>query len=251
MENNAPITEEKKENLTVPFAIIIAGVIIAASVLYAFGGEKESLQAALNTNSPSPERVTPVSEKDHIRGDKNATIKIVEFSDTECPYCKQFHMTMLDAIEEYGVDGRVAWVYRHFPLDANHSKARKESEATECAAELGGNDAFWRYLDRLMEITPSNDGLDLAELPRIAEYVGLDVNAFSLCLSEGRYAERVANDLEDGINSGAKGTPYSVVIAANGKKFIIPGALPYDMLPQLKLPMGGVKQIIETALRER
>ena len=62
--------------------------------------------------------------------------------------------------------GQVAWVYRHFPIDSLHSRARKEAEATECANEFGGNTVFWQYLDKIFELTPSNDGLDPAELPK-------------------------------------------------------------------------------------
>ena len=113
----------------------------------------------------------PISDSDHILGDKNAPVKIVEFSDTECPFCKRFHTTMQQVVKDS--NGQVAWVYRHFPLDQLHSKARKEAEATECAAELGGNEKFWAYLNRLMEVTPANNGLDPAELLTIASYAGL------------------------------------------------------------------------------
>ena len=113
----------------------------------------------------------PISDSDHILGDKNAPVKIVEFSDTECPFCKRFHTTMQQVVKDS--NGQIAWVYRHFPLDQLHSKARKEAEATECAAEMGGNEKFWAYLNRLMEVTPANNGLDPAELLTIAAYVGL------------------------------------------------------------------------------
>ena len=113
----------------------------------------------------------PISDSDHILGDKNAPVKIVEFSDTECPFCKRFHTTMQQVVKDS--NGQVAWVYRHFPLDQLHSKARKEAEATECAAEMGGNEKFWAYLNRLMEVTPANNGLDPAELLTIASYAGL------------------------------------------------------------------------------
>ena len=116
-------------------------------------------------------KMKPVSDGDHILGDKNASVKIVEFSDTECPFCKRFHTTMQQVVKDN--NGQVAWVYRHFPLDQLHSKARKEAEATECAAEMGGSEKFWAYLNRIMEVTPSNNGLDPAELPAIAAYVGL------------------------------------------------------------------------------
>src|SRR6185436_7093141 len=80
----------------------------------------------------------PVTEKDHILGNPNAEVIMVEYSDLECPFCKEFHSTLRRVMNEYGKDGKVAWVYRHFPIDSLHPKARKEAEATECAAELGG-----------------------------------------------------------------------------------------------------------------
>ena len=144
---------------------------------------------------------------------------------------------MHQVVNEY--DDKVAWIYRHFPLDQLHSKARKEAEATECANELGGNEKFWAYIDRLFEITPSNNGLDLAELPRIAEFIGLDRGKFEQCLNSGKYADRVRTDLEDAINSGGAGTPYSIVIAPNGQKFVVSGAQPF----------AAVKQAIDAALK--
>ena len=98
-------------------------------------------------------------------------MKVVEFSDLECPFCKRFHATMQQTVAAYG--GQVAWVYRHFPIDQLHSKAPKEAEATECAAELGGNDKFWAYTNRLMEVTPANNGLILPNLPRLQYSSGL------------------------------------------------------------------------------
>src|SRR6185295_5043808 len=83
--------------------------------------------------------VKPVAAEDHIRGDLAAPVKVIEFSDFECPFCKGFHATMKQVMADYEKDGKVAWVYRHFPIDELHSKARKEAQAAECAGELGGN----------------------------------------------------------------------------------------------------------------
>jgi protein-disulfide isomerase len=171
-----------------------------------------------------PERVRPVSGRDHIRGDPQAPVKLVEFSDTECPLCKRFHPTLRRLVADN--PGKVAWVYRHFPIDAVHPLARREAEATECAAELGGNDRFWAYLDRLFEITPSNDELDPAELPRIAQHVGLAREPFVQCLQSGRHAARVEEDYQDALAAGGPGTPYSIMIARNGRKFPVVGAQP-------------------------
>jgi protein-disulfide isomerase len=239
--------ENKDKNFMVPGAIIVAGIIIAGAVVYSngFGGSQGSGKAVVGDGTDNAkntvtvvENIKPVTAADHIRGDINAPVKVVEFSDLECPFCKRFHTTMRQVVDSY--DGKVAWVYRHFPLDNLHSKARREAEATECAADLGGNTAFWAYADRLFEITPANNGLNPEELPKIAEFVGLDVVAFNNCLNSGKYAEDVAADLEDATNSGGQGTPYSIVIAANGKKTVIPGALPFE----------AVKEIVDKALSE-
>lgn len=236
--------ENKNSSMMIPGAIIIAGLIIAGAVIYVNGVGKKTAQIVAggdprgNGASRVVENIKPVSEDDHILGSINAPVKIVEFSDLECPFCKRFHTTMQQVVKEY--DGKVAWVYRHFPLDNLHSKARKEAEATECAAELGGNDAFWAYTDRLFEVTPSNNGLNLDDLPGIAEAIGLNREKFQECLDSGRYKNRIASDLADATNSGGQGTPYSIVIAANGKKSVIPGALPFE----------SVKGIIDKALSE-
>ncbi len=188
--------------------------------------------------------VRPVNGEDHILGSPDAPVKLIEFSDFECPFCKRFHLTMKRLMDEYGEDGKVAWVYRHFPIDSIHSKARKEAQAAECANELGGNEAFWAYADRLYEVTPSNDRLDLWLLPEFAEEIGLDRAAFEACLEGdsrgGKYAAHIEADVQDATASGGTGTPYSLVIAPNGKTFPINGAQPY----------AAVKAIIDLALRE-
>lgn len=189
--------------------------------------------------------VRPVDSKDHIRGDPDAPVKIIEFSDFECPYCKRFHQTMKQVMKEYGKDGKVAWVYRHFPLDSLHSKARKEAQAAECANELGGNAAFWAYADKIFEVTPSNNRLDLAKLPQLADEIGLDRGAFEKCLAGdargGKYAALIEADRKDAVRSGGTGTPYIIVKGPGGKTYPITGAQPY----------GTVKSIIETALGEK
>lgn len=189
--------------------------------------------------------VKPVDREDHILGDPNAPVKLVEFSDFECPFCKRAHVTLKRIMAEYGEAGKVAWVYRHFPLDSLHKKARKEAQASECANELGGNDAFWAYTDRLFEITPSNDRLNLSLLPSIAEYIGLDRGKFEKCLAGdlrgGKYADRIESDVQDAIASGGSGTPYIIVIAPNGETFPINGAQPYSVF----------KSIIELALNKK
>ena len=131
------------------------------------------------------------------------------------------------------------WVYRNFPLDQLHPKARNESVAIECAGDLGGNDKFWSYADRLYEVTPSNNGLDPAELPKIAQYVGLDVSKFNSCLTSGKFDKHIEDDVQNAAATGGNGTPWSIVVDKNGKKYPLSGAQPY----------ASVKQLIDIALQ--
>lgn len=233
-----------KHNLAVPIAIVIAGALIAGAVY--FSNERGSAAVAPQPegvpNSGELENMRPITNKDHIRGNPNAEVKIVEYSDMECPFCKRFHATMGQAIEEYGKGGRVAWVYRHFPLDSIHSKARTEAAASECAGELGGSEAFWKFTDRFFGLTLSNNETDIEKvLPQIAGEIGLDLQRFNSCLTSGKYDTHIQDDLDNATATGGGGTPWSIVVTTSGKKYALSGAQPYE----------AVKQLIELALQEK
>jgi protein-disulfide isomerase len=217
---------EQKQSLSIPVAIIIAGALIAGGIY--MSGEKGSAPVANVPAQPSLDSIAPISANDHVLGNPKAPIVIVEYSDIECPFCKQFHDTLHKIVTDYGT--QVAWVFRHFPV---HKNSIKEGEAAECAAEIGGNDAFWKYTDRIFAKTPSNDGLDLGQLPIIAAEVGLDVVKFNACLSSGKYADKITQDRTDVINAGAQGTPYSVIFAGSERIPLTAGALPYNEMKSI------------------
>jgi protein-disulfide isomerase len=203
--------QEQKQNSFIPAAILLAGFLIAMSI-YFTNKDKNVVAEDPNIIPEVSINMKAVSEEDHVLGNPEAPIVIVEFSDTECPYCKIFQTTMNSIIDSYGKEGKVAWVYRHFPLDMLHSKARKESEATECVNELGGNTAFWKMLDTIYARTPGNDGLDLSKLSEFAKEAGVDVDDFNSCLASGRYAGLVESHFQDGVKAGARGTPYNILL---------------------------------------
>ncbi|MDP3901678.1 MAG: thioredoxin domain-containing protein [bacterium] len=223
--------------ITVPMAIILGAIIIAIAVIYVSGPKDVAIDDRQVGTANVLDNLTPLTPTDHIWGNNGALIKIIEFSDTECPYCKQFHFTMKKIMEEYGPTGQVAWIYRHWPID-RHTKARKESQALECAAALGGNEKFWSYLDRLFTVTPSNDQLDLNELPNIAVYVGLNKYQFEECLNSSQYLDVIDRNSKEALKLGARGTPFSVLINSDGQKAVIDGAYPYS----------SIKQIVESLL---
>lgn len=212
-------TESNK--FLVPAAIVIAGAFIAFAIYS--GGAK---QPTTNNGQPATAevKIIPVSSEDHYLGSRSAKVVIVEYSDIECPFCKVFHNTMNQIMRDY--DGKVAWVYRHLPIPQLHTKAQKEAEATECVAELGGNVAFWQYLDKLFATTNSNDSLDLTLLPTLAQSVGVDAAAFNNCLESGKYTEAVKDSATEGFASGARGTPFSIIMVDGKQAGTINGAEP-------------------------
>lgn len=231
--------------ISTPTAILIGSVIISLAILInggiiKFKGKTTSgavpssgiPQTATAPNQAPPTEpvagsVEPIKTEDHVRGDRNARILLFEYSDLECPFCKRFHPTAKQIVDEY--KGQVAWVYRHFPLDQIHSKADKEAEAIECANELGGKQGFWQLTDKIFEVTPSNNGLVLDDLPKLASQVGLDQNKLKSCLDNGKYAAHVEADYQGGIKAGITGTPGNILLdTKTNKTKLIPGALPFE-----------------------
>lgn len=154
-----------------PYSVVVSksGKTFPISGALPFAQVKSIVDSALADQGGKADiKFRPISAADHIWGDPNAPVKIIEYSDLQCPFCQRFHPTMQQIVTEY--KGQVAWVYRHFPLEQIHPHARKEAEAAECAAELGGNNAFWVFVDALFKGTPTSDP---AELAKIATQIGL------------------------------------------------------------------------------
>jgi protein-disulfide isomerase len=181
-----------------------------------------------NRRAGSIRRVS--ADRDHIYGNPDARISLVEYSDFECPFCKRFHPTAKEAIEAY--DGEVNWVYRHFPLAFHNPLALKEAEASECAGSLGGNEGFWRYADAVYERTRSNgNGFPIDGLVPLAAELGFDEPRFQECLESGRFTRRVNADLEEGQAIGISGTPGNVLLDnRTGEVRVVSGAVPLQRL---------------------
>ena len=241
--------EEKSEPPNIQL-ILLTMIIIFSGYLYmkvqalerktisALAANKSILQqVALTTETPKatvipqPNNLIPaVTSKDHIRGNINAKVVLVEYSDLECPFCKKFHLTMKQVLKEYG--DKVAWVYRHYPLPF-HENAQKEAEASECAADQGGNITFWNYIDEILDRTTSNGkGFALDKLVPLAEELGLDGKKFKACLDNGTYEQKVKKGVDEAEGGGKLGTPTTIIIPSTGKRGIISGALSFDEIKQ-------------------
>ena len=171
--------------------------------------------------TPEPSDVPPVTADDHVRGNPNATVSIIEYSDFECPFCQRVHPTISQVVDEYGDD--VNWVYRHYPLSF-HPNAQVTAEASECIAELGGNDAFWEFADIVF-----TEGAVEANLLGYAEEVGVDGAAFQTCLDSGKYADKIATQMSEGSAAGVTGTPGNIILNnETGDAVTVAGAQPFQ-----------------------
>jgi protein-disulfide isomerase len=192
-------------------------------------------QPSGDANAPAAAEPTPnlaampeVTDKDWIRGNKNASVVLVEYSDYECPFCKNFHSTMQQVAKEYG--NKVAWVYRHYPLPF-HTNAQMESEAAECVGEVGGKDKFWQYSDMIYSKTQSTGtSFTKEQMVDMAAEVGVNKAKVQSCLDSGKYTQKVKDQMSAGAEAGIQGTPGTVIVGKNGQKELIPGALPYDQV---------------------
>ncbi|MBI4157401.1 thioredoxin domain-containing protein [Candidatus Woesebacteria bacterium] len=166
------------------------------------------------------------SEKDHIRGSLDAEIYLIEYSDLECPFCASFHPTAQQALSEYG--DKIAWIYRHFPLDTIHPRATPAANAAECVSSLGGNDAFWSFVDEVFADPQTN--LSEAGLKSTAVSVGISGDAFSSCYLASKFQGEVDADTQSGDKAGVTGTPGNFIMNKKGEIWVIPGAVPFASL---------------------
>ncbi len=221
-----------KPSFTIPIAIVLGGAIVAGAVYFSMTAGEPST----SSGSGNPALVRPVGPDDHILGNPAAPVKIVEYADFDCSYCKGFDTTLHQIVANEGAKGQVAWVYREFPLTELHPDAFALAEAAECANVAGGNDAFWRYADLLFQnqpVSPSDAGA-------IAAQAGVPGDAFTACMTDASstVAARITADRQNAMDAGARGTPYALILAPNRAPVVIDGAQPYD----------SVKQLIDAAL---
>lgn len=221
----------------IPTAYLASKVNGAGTVLAVTGGDTvPSAPSPSPSPSPTPSQppangaapgtVKSVSKGEYIRGNKNAKVAFIEYSDIECPFCKRFHPTVEQAYNEY--KDKVKFVFRHFPLSF-HANAAKEAEAAECAGSVGGDGTYFEYIDKLFERTTSNGtGFALDQLVPLAKEIGVNEGKFKECLDGGKFAQKVQTDLREGQTAGVDGTPGSIVLGQNGKNVLISGAVPYS-----------------------
>jgi protein-disulfide isomerase len=262
IENEIPsdIQEIPSNNIeykkSTPTGMIIALVAIVAVAAFFAGSYFSNLNSDVVTQSELNDAISkleskigsvqqapsqpsqPVkisSDNDPIRGDPNAPITIIEFSDFQCPFCARFHVQTLPLLlEEYIDAGKVNLVYRDFPIQSIHPNALPAAVAAECANEQGN---YWEYHDTLFEKQSSWSRLDsnaaISTFSQYATDIGLEQQQFDSCLGSGKYLEEVQGDLSDGRDYDITGTP-GFFIGNEEIGFVkINGAQPFDSFQRI------------------
>lgn len=216
-----------KTSYIIPLSILFGGLIVAIAVYASFR------QPQTGSGNGNPALVRPVDASDHIFGNPAARAVIIEYSDFDCQYCKFFHETLHQIIANEGARGEVAWVFRHFPLTEIHKNALSHAKAAECAAQAGGNEAFWKFADALY----ANQPADPSRYGTLAAQVDLKTEAFATCYSSEPASkplvDRIMADRQNALQIGAAGTPFSILLVAGKPPVVMDGAYSYDAVRQL------------------
>ncbi len=231
--------KEGSLNAYLVFALVIFAFLLGMltnKVLYLEKAVKTAANAnTANTNTnpedtiptqPAPPQVVKVDNgKLPVLGDNDAKITIVEFSDLQCPFCKQYVDATHGQLKEKYIDtGKVKIAFRHYPLTSIHPNAQKASEATECANE---QDGFWKYHDILFENqdtwSPQTSSDAINSFVDYAGELGMNTDQFRSCLESSKFKKNVEDDLAAGNDVQVDGTPAFFV---NGYR--LTGAQPFS-----------------------
>lgn len=227
--------------------ILVVALVFAAGAIGHLWTKSQYLERNANTlgngnpNLPTDQgvpqalaagEVEPINDNDLVRGNRNAEIALVEWSDLECPFCSKFHPTAQQVLDEYG--DKVMWVYRHFPLNSIHPKAQGYAEATECVHKLSGEKKAWEMIDAIF----ADQTITLTSLPELASKLGVNQDQFKSCLDNNETADIITTQTAWGTTAGVTGTPGNIILnIKTGEKTLLPGAVPFE---QVKSAIDGL-----------
>ena len=172
------------------------------------------------------------------KGDPNAPVVIVEYSDYQCPFCARHATNTMTPLQTYIDSGQVYYVFKDFPIDSIHPQAQKAHEAARCARELAGVDAYWQMHDVLFEnqsswgspVPPNH----IPEIKVLASQLGFDQTEFDTCLDSDKYYDAVRAEVNEGIGFAISGTPTFFI---NGERLV--GAQPFETFERIILQLAA------------
>ncbi len=220
-QTHIPVSAQSRmSRLFLPVAILIVGALISASIIYTRGYAPKT-----DTTQKEAPKVEVSADDDPYLGDLSAPVKIIEFSDFQCPFCRTFWKDTLPSIRKDYVDtGKVMFVYRDFPLSF-HPAALPAALASNCAKD---QNKYWEMHDKMFseqdKLGQGTITFGVKEIKRWAKDIGLKTVEFNQCLDSEKYKAEVEKDIADGSKAGVSGTPTSYI---NGVALV--GAQPYSV----------------------
>lgn len=215
------------KDLLIPGAIIVAGIILAVAIYI----------VRVNHNvvhgTGTVDAVRPVTPNDHFIGNPSAPVAIIEYADIDSNYAKSFQMTMEQLMTEHASDGKVVWVYRHFPLTTQHPNSATHSLAAECAASLSVPTTFFRFIDAIQAAAPGDNEFNPDNYLPIVGQFGIDLEKFKKCVNDGVFTKKVHDDYDNALATGATASPFIVLVVQGEKPRTITGAIPYSALKKI------------------
>jgi protein-disulfide isomerase len=217
----AALYEKEKDRLKKPLAEVKAQLITSYkdSRLQPVGEaymrslrEKAGVQVLME-----PPRMQVRVDTNRIRGERDAPITIVEFSDYQCPFCARAQPTLREVLAKY--PGKVRLSFRDLPIREIHPQAEPAAIAARCAGDQG---KYWEFHDLIYQ-NQSAAKLANAGLLEHARTLQLDMKAFETCQASGKFKTAIERDIDEAGNLGASGTPAFFV---NG--IFLNGAVPFS-----------------------
>jgi len=201
-----------------PGAILLAALIISGTLLFTRSqGGSGSAQIGGTQEQGKPVDIK-INPDDHVLGNKDAKVTIVEYADFRCPFCERFYtQTEKQLVTDYVNTGKVRFIFRSFAFLG--SQSTWASEAAECAAEQG---KYWEYYNWLFSNQAPESDLNYYSKVNLTKYagtVGLNTAQFASCLNSDKYAKRVADDSASGRAVGITGTPTLMIIKDKNTSF--------------------------------
>ena len=206
----------KQNEMKYALAIVCGFALIAGALLVKAG----AFTTLFANEATTAERVN-LNER-HTYGDTAAKVTLVEFSDFECPYCGQLHETLKRIVDES--NGSIKWEFRHMPLPI-HKDAKIAAYYSECVSSITDDEGFFTYADTLMQ---NQRSIDVAYLEKVATEQGIKIDLLHACISDAKTIEIVAEDTKTGQRLGGTGTPFTVIVYADGTQKSVSGAVPYE-----------------------
>ncbi len=214
---------------TFEYAISLAETDDLAAAYTQTAPNTDNAQATAAAQAAVPQDI-PINDAP-AKGNPNAPVTIVEYSDYQCPFCLRHFEQTMPQIQSYIDSGQVRYIFKDFPLHSIHPQAQKAHETARCARELGGDEMYWTMHDLLFtnqarwaEVNVPNH---IPVLKALAAEAGLPQAEFDACLDSGKYEDAVNDELNEGIQLGVRGTPAFFI---NGN--FLSGAQPFSVFQQ-------------------